>query len=178
MRCEYMATKIVQASHAMNTLPTCYSNATYLYHKERNSWEQEHWDEASQTPQIQAWNGFNLGHEFWLNLWCVEDIVFFNNHRKIGRFGMEGTVKVHLFLLTLLWSGALPLHWVVQSPIQPDLEHFQLWTTHNFTGKPGLVSHHLIYAPWICLQLKTAAPCHVTRGLGKRCLCIFFIILL
>lgn len=36
----------------------------------------------------------------------------------------------------------LPPDQVAQSPIHPDLEHFQGWSTHSFSGQPLLVPRH------------------------------------
>jgi len=40
-------------------------------------------------------------------------------------FGWEGTFKDHLVQPPCHWQGHLPLGQVVQSPVQPGLEHFQ-----------------------------------------------------
>jgi len=39
-------------------------------------------------------------------------------------------------------QGWLSRDQVVQSPIQPDLEHFQGWGIHNFSGQPVAVPHN------------------------------------
>jgi len=46
-------------------------------------------------------------------------------HRIIEWFGLEGTLKIILFLPPCHGQGHIPLDQVAQSPIQPSLEHFQ-----------------------------------------------------
>lgn len=43
---------------------------------------------------------------------------------------------------TCPWQGRLSLDPVAQSPIQPNVEHFQWRLIHKFLGQPIPVSHH------------------------------------
>ncbi|KAK4807192.1 hypothetical protein QYF61_024312 [Mycteria americana] len=91
----------------------------------------------------------------------------------IERFGLEGTFKDHLVQPTCHGQGHLSLDQVAQSLIQPDLEHFQGWGIHNFSGQPVPVSHHphrKAFLPYVqskstLFQFKSVAPCPVTTGL-------------
>ena len=48
-----------------------------------------------------------------------------------GMVGLEGTIKDHLIQHPCHGQGHLPLDQVAPSPIQPGLEHFQGWGSHN-----------------------------------------------
>jgi len=50
-------------------------------------------------------------------------------------------LKDHLVPPPLPWQGYLPLDQVVQSPIQPGLEHCQGGGSHSFSGQPVPVPH-------------------------------------
>jgi len=58
-------------------------------------------------------------------------------------FGLEGTFKGHLAQHLCSEQGHLQLDQVAQSPVQPDLERFQIWGLHYLSvlslslwGKP------------------------------------------
>jgi len=59
-------------------------------------------------------------------------------------FWVGRDLKDHLVPTPLHGQGHLPLHHFAQRPIQPDLEHFQGGTIHNFSGQPVPVPHTLI----------------------------------
>jgi len=44
--------------------------------------------------------------------------------------------------ISLPWAGDLQRDQVAQSPIQPDLEHFQGWDIHHLSGQPVPGFHH------------------------------------
>ncbi|KAM4790430.1 uncharacterized protein ACIQIH_003598 isoform 1-T1 [Cyanocitta cristata] len=48
-------------------------------------------------------------------------------------FGFEGTLRIIEFQPPYHGQGHLPLHQIAQSPIQPDLQHFQEWSIPNFS---------------------------------------------
>ena len=101
-----------------------------------------------------------------------QEFTLSQNHRVIERIGLEGTLKITQFQIPCHGQGYLPLDQVAQSPIQPDLEHFQGWSIHNFSGQPLPLSrhpHHEKFLPYVqskstLFQLKTVAPCSVTTG--------------
>jgi len=54
-----------------------------------------------------------------------------SNHRIVEWSGLEGTFKIIWFQPPCHEQGCLPLSQVAQSSIQPGLEHFQGWGSHN-----------------------------------------------
>jgi len=66
-------------------------------------------------------------HENFATVRTFQPLVFMLTcFRIIEWFGLERTFKDHL----------------LQSSLQPDLEHFRRWGIHNFSGKPVPASHH------------------------------------
>ena len=93
------------------------------------------------------------------------------NHRIREWFGLEATFKNLLVHPHCHGQGHLSLDQVAQSPVQPDLEHFQWRGTHNFSGQ-AVPTTRIIkkFVPYVqpksnLFQFKIFAPCPVTIGL-------------
>jgi len=80
-------------------------------------------------------------------------------------------------------QGHVLVDQIVQSLVQLDLEHFQGWDTHNFSGKPVPVSCHphcrkclpYVQSKSTLFQFKTITPCLIPRDPGKKSLSVFLI---
>lgn len=87
------------------------------------------------------------------------------------------TLKIFWFIL-LPWAGILSPHQLDQSPIQTDLEHFQGWPIHSFSGKLCPMTfqpHHDQLLPQVLTKptlflFKVIAPSPVIMNLGKKTL--------
>lgn len=73
-------------------------------------------------------------------------------------------------------QGHLPPLQVAQRPVQLDLDFFQGWDSHHFSGQHVPVSHHLthekfllfIWLELILFQFKTISPFPITMGPDKK----------
>ena len=63
-------------------------------------------------------------------------------HRITEWFGLEGIFRGHPVQPPGNEQAHLPLDYVAQSPIQPDLECFQGWGIYHLSGQPIPVPHH------------------------------------
>ncbi|KAM9644853.1 uncharacterized protein ACIBXB_013062 [Morphnus guianensis] len=80
-------------------------------------------------------------------------------------------------------AGTSSLDQVAQSPISPDLEHFQYCGSHNFSGQPlpgSCYPHPKKFLPYVqskstLFQFKPVTPYPVTTGPGKKSVSIFLI---
>ena len=103
------------------------------------------------------------------------------NHRIIEWFELEATFKYRLVQLLFHGQGHLSLDQVAQSPVLPDLEHFQWWGIHNFSGQPVLVFHQqeenlsYIQSKSNFFLFKIIISCHITTGPGKKSFSIFLL---
>lgn len=61
-------------------------------------------------------------------------------------FGLEGTERTFEFQSSCHRQGHqlpdLVLDQAVQDPIQPGIEHFQVWSIHNLSGQPVSAPYH------------------------------------
>lgn len=90
-------------------------------------------------------------------------------------FELERTFKDHLIQPPSYRQGLFSLDRVVQSPLQPDLEHLQWWGSYNFIGQHVSVSlHSHLKKKFFHISKSSIAPCPLTTGAGNESLFIFF----
>ena len=99
-------------------------------------------------------------------------------NRIMEQFGLEGIFRGHLAQPPCSEQGHLQLDQGAQSPIQPDLEQFQWWGIHSFSGQPVPVPHHphckkflpYVHSKCTLFQLKTVSCALATTELVKSLL--------
>jgi len=132
-------------------LPSCYMKIplqTYLWgiqsckdHFMTPKITLTHCQPSAEVAPVPAGAGHALAPpRFCVSLWFMGKDG--GDHRITKSFGLEGTFRGHLAQPPCSEQGHLPLDQVAQSSVQPDLECFQGWDLHYFSGQPMPVSHH------------------------------------
>lgn len=92
--------------------------------------------EGFQIPTIPLWSFYHAQphHPMLASLGSIVE----------SETGLDGRDHEDVLVpIPLLWTGTPFTIQVAQRPIHPGPEHFKEWGSHNFSGQPLLVSHHL-----------------------------------
>ncbi|KAF1436303.1 Copine-8, partial [Spheniscus mendiculus] len=118
-----------------------------------------------------------------------DPFLVFHRSNEDGSFTICHKTEVIKNTLNPVWQAfKIPVRALCNGdydrPVQRDLEHFQRWGIHSFSGKPVPVSHHprgKKFLPYVqsksaLLKFKAIPPCPVTTGPTKKFVPIFLIL--